>query len=149
MARLYRATSDDALRDKAARLMTEWAKTVKPGGDCGMRHYVYDKLVCGLVDMHLHAGRPDAVPMLEKTTEWASRTLERQPKIVDPGHNTHYYGLPQEWYTLSENHTARGRPPATRCSRSSPRSGAIRNIGTSSQIPHDRRARRECTRTAT
>jgi uncharacterized protein len=103
MARLYRATGDDALRDKAARLMTGWAATVKPDGDCGMRHYAYDKLVCGLVDMHLYAGHPDAVPMLEKTTAWASRTLERQPKIVDPGHNTHYYGLPQEWYTLSEN----------------------------------------------
>lgn len=103
MARLYRATGDDALRDKAVRLMTGWAKTVKPNGDCGMRHYAYDKLVCGLLDMHLYAGHPDALPMLKKTTEWASRTLERQPKIVDPGHNTHYYGLPQEWYTLSEN----------------------------------------------
>ena len=103
MARLYRATGDDALRDKAASLMTGWAKTVKPGGDCGMRHYAYDKLVCGLLDMHLYAGHPDALPMLEKTTEWARRTLERQPKIVDPGHNTRYYGLPQEWYTLSEN----------------------------------------------
>src|SRR5579872_5294493 len=51
MARLYRATGDDALRDKAAHLMSEWAKTVKPGGDCGMRHYAYDKLVCGLLDM--------------------------------------------------------------------------------------------------
>jgi uncharacterized protein len=103
MARLYRATGDDALREKAARLMTGWAKTVKPSGDCGMRHYAYDKLACGLLDMHLYASHPDALPMLEKTTEWASRTFERQPKIVDPGHNTHYYGLPQEWYTLSEN----------------------------------------------
>src|ERR1700674_1075025 len=34
MARLYRSTGDDALRDKAASLMTGWAKTVKPGGDC-------------------------------------------------------------------------------------------------------------------
>src|SRR5437764_5099018 len=33
MARLYRATGDEAVRDKAARLMTEWAKTVAPDGN--------------------------------------------------------------------------------------------------------------------
>ena len=39
MARMSRATGDTALRDKAARLMTEWGKTVKPDGDCRMEHY--------------------------------------------------------------------------------------------------------------
>ncbi len=33
MARMYRATGDARMRDKAVRLMTEWAKTVKPDGD--------------------------------------------------------------------------------------------------------------------
>lgn len=103
MARLSCATGDHALREKSGHLLTEWARTVKPDGDCGMRHYAYDKLVCGLVDMHLYAGHPAAVPLLEKTTDWARRTLDRQPKIVVPSHNTQYYGLPQEWYTLSEN----------------------------------------------
>ncbi len=37
-------------------LKTEWAKTVKPVGDCGMRHYPYEKLVRDLVDMHQYAG---------------------------------------------------------------------------------------------
>jgi DUF1680 family protein len=103
MARLYRATGDTAIRDKAARLMTEWARTVKPDGDCGMRHYAFDKLVCGLVDMQMYAGHADAIPLLEKTTGWARRTFEHENMIVLPGHNTIYYGLPQEWYTLSEN----------------------------------------------
>ena len=103
MARLYRATGDTVIRDKAARLMTEWAKTVKPDGDCGMRHYAFDKLVCGLVDMQMYAGQADAVPLLEKTTGWARRTFEHENMVVLPGHNTIYYGLPQEWYTLSEN----------------------------------------------
>ena len=103
MARLSCATGDHALREKSGHLLAEWARTVKPDGDCGMRHYAYDKLVCGLVDMHLYAGHPAAVPLLEKTTDWARRTLDRQPKIVVPSHNTQYYGLPQEWYTLSEN----------------------------------------------
>ena len=103
MARLSRATGDTAIRDKAARLLTEWAKTVKLDGNCGMRHYSFDKLVCGLVDMDRYAGHPDAVPLLEKTTGWARRTFEHENMVVVPAHNTMYYGLPQEWYTLSEN----------------------------------------------
>ncbi len=83
--------------------MTEWAKTIAPNGDCRMRHYAFDKLACGLVDMHLYAGHPDAVPLLEKVTAYARGSLAREPKTVTPSHNTQYYGLPQEWYTLSEN----------------------------------------------
>lgn len=103
MARLYRATGDTAWRDKAGLLMTEWAKTVKPDGDCRMKHYPFDKLVCGLVDMKLYADHPDAVPLLEKTTRFAQKTFEHDNMVVVPSHNTMYYGLPQEWYTLSEN----------------------------------------------
>jgi DUF1680 family protein len=103
MSRMYRATGDSALRDKASYLLAEWAKTVKPDGDCGMRHYSYDKMVCGLVDLKLYADHPDAVPLLEKITDWASKTFEHENMIVVPNHNTMYYGMPQEWYTLSEN----------------------------------------------
>jgi uncharacterized protein len=103
MARMYSATGDAELRDKASLLLTEWAKTVKSDGDCRMRHYSYDKMVCGLVDMQRYADHPDAVPLLEKITDWASRNLERENMIVVPSHNTMYYGKPQEWYTLSEN----------------------------------------------
>jgi DUF1680 family protein len=103
MARLYRATGDIPLRDKAARLMTEWAKTVPADGNCRMRHYAFDKLACGLVDMHLYAAHPDASGLLENVTSHAQRSLEREPRTVTPSHNTQYYGLPQEWYTLSEN----------------------------------------------
>src|SRR6266850_894549 len=46
---------------------------------------------------------PEAIPLLEKITDHARRTLAREPKTVTPSHNTEYYGLPQEWYTLSEN----------------------------------------------
>src|SRR5258708_5218711 len=44
LSRLYRATGDTPVRDKAARLMTEWAKTLALNGDCRMRHYAFDKL---------------------------------------------------------------------------------------------------------
>lgn len=103
MARMYRATGDGALRDKASYLLAEWAKTVKPDGDCGMRHYSFDKMVCGLLDLHLYADHPDAVPLLERITDWASKTLDHEDMVVVPNHNTMYYGKPQEWYTLSEN----------------------------------------------
>jgi hypothetical protein len=39
LSRMYRANGDTPMRDKAVRLFTEWTKTVKPDGDCGMRHY--------------------------------------------------------------------------------------------------------------
>ena len=103
MARLYRATGDTPVRDKAVRLTTEWAKTLPADGNCRMRHYAFDKLVCGLVDMHLYAAHTDASGLLEKVTRYAVRSLEREPRTVTPSHNTQYYGLPQEWYTLSEN----------------------------------------------
>ena len=103
MARLYRATGDSELRDKASYLLAEWAKTIKPDGDCRMRHYSYDKMVCGLVDMKLYAEHADAVLLLEKVTDWARRTLEHKNMTVVPYHNTMYYGMPQEWYTLAEN----------------------------------------------
>src|SRR5215471_19283948 len=103
MARLYRATGDTPVRDKAVRLTTEWAKTLPADGNCRMRHYAFDKLVCGLVDMHLYAAHTDASDLLEKVTRYAVRSLEREPRTVTPSHNTQYYGLPQEWYTLSEN----------------------------------------------
>jgi DUF1680 family protein len=103
MARLYRATGDTEVRDKAARLMSEWARTIKPNGDCGMRHYPFDKMVCGLVDMARYAGHPDATPLLGKITSFARSNFEHENMVVVPSHNTMYYGLPQEWYTLAEN----------------------------------------------
>jgi len=101
MSRMYRATGDVAMKEKAVRLMTEFAKTVKPDGDCGMRHYSYEKLVCGLVDIREYAGHEEAIPLLEKVTDWASRTFSRENIPAIP--LSSYQGRPSEWYTLSEN----------------------------------------------
>ncbi len=101
MSRMYRATGDAAMREKAVRLMTEFAKTVKPDGDCGMRHYSYEKLVCGLVDMQAYAGHEAAIGLLEKVTDWAGRTFSRENTPAIPFKS--YQGRPSEWYTLSEN----------------------------------------------
>jgi DUF1680 family protein len=103
MARLSRATADRALHDKASHLMTEWGKTVKPDGNCGMRHYAWDKLVCGLVDMHVYGREPAAVPLLEKVTTWASRTFNHENRPASKAPHASFSGSPSEWYTLSEN----------------------------------------------
>ena len=92
------------MRDKALELVTEYAKTIGPDGDAGMRHYPFDKLVCGLVDLQLYAGHRDAGPVLERVTASAVKNFERvKLPLADPSHDQHYYGLPQEWYTLAEN----------------------------------------------
>ena len=116
------------MRDKAVTLMTEWAKTVKPDGDAGMRHYPYDKLVCGLVDLQLYAGHDAAIPVLEKVTDFAINNLDRSNNLADPNHDTAYYGVPQERYTLSENLFARIASPAIRSSRRLPRCGSTRMV---------------------
>ncbi len=103
MSRLSRATGDAQLRDKAVALLGEYTRTLKADGDAGMRHYPFDKLVCGLVDLQLYADHQPAIEVLEKVTAFASRTFDRSNNIADPTHNTAYYGVPQEWYTLSEN----------------------------------------------
>jgi len=86
MSRMYRANDDTAMHDKASYLMMEFAKTVGSDGDCRMRVYPYEKLVCGLVDMHEYAGHSDAMPLLEKVTAFASKSFDRtrQPAAPKP-----------------------------------------------------------------
>jgi len=106
MSRMFRATGDDALREKAVRLFWEWARTIGPDGNAGdarLGHYRFDKLVCGLVDLAVYAEHRDAVTVLEKIADVASGTLSRENRLADPKHNQGYYGVPQEWYTLAEN----------------------------------------------
>ncbi len=102
MSRMYRATSDTAIRDKAVRLFTEWSRTVKPDGDCGMGHYPFDKLVCGLVDLKVYADVSEAIPMLEKVVESASKKFSRENIPASPQRGL-YSGRVSEWYTLAEN----------------------------------------------
>jgi len=100
-ARMYKATDDTALRDKAIYLMDEWAKTIdKDGyflpfefGEHAHYHYIYDKFVQGLVDIYEYIGCERALQYLERITDWAEENLGR----------SNPYALPTEWYTLSEN----------------------------------------------
>lgn len=99
MARMSKATGDDALRHKAAFWMSEWASTIEPDGwffysrRPWQPHYIYDKTVGGLVDMASYAGRKDALTPLSRITDWAIENLDRSRKVDSD----------TEWYTLSEN----------------------------------------------
>jgi len=116
MARMYKATGDKPILDKATYLMTEWGKTIDPDGYFYYSrhpippHYTYDKTLCGLVDLYHYGGQQDALPLMEKITDWAIRNLDRSrtnPTKDDPdaGHGMPGQGPegPREWYTLSEN----------------------------------------------
>ena len=99
-ARMYKATGDNAIRDKAVYLMDEWGKTIDEDGFFGYKapphnpgHYIYEKMVGGLVDMYEYIGSENALEYLAKITDWAEKNLDR----------SNPYALPSEWYTLSEN----------------------------------------------
>ena len=103
MSRFSRTLNDSAIRDKAVLLFTEWAKTVKADGDCGMRHYPFEKLVGGLVDLQLYADYADTTSMLERVTDWAAKNLDRTRAPAAPKPWEAHSGTPLEWYTLGEN----------------------------------------------
>ncbi|HKF50670.1 MAG TPA: beta-L-arabinofuranosidase domain-containing protein [Candidatus Acidoferrales bacterium] len=103
MSRIYRATNDTDMRDKASYLMTEFAKTVGPDGNCRMGLYPYEKLVCGLTDMYVYAGQQDAIPLLERVTDYASKTFDRTRAPAAPKPWIMHSGKPLEWYTMPEN----------------------------------------------
>ena len=100
MARMHRATGDAPMREKAAYLIAEWAKTIKPNGDCGMDLYAYEKLLCGLVDLQEYAAMPSAAPLLEKTLDFVIRNYSRERV---PAGGALLNGRPSEWYTFPEN----------------------------------------------
>jgi DUF1680 family protein len=99
LARVYAATGDPACRAKADTLVAEWAKCIAPDGyfyystKPNAPHYVYDKMVGGLVDDYLYCGNKDALRHLSRITDWAVKNLDRSKPLPD--------GC--EWYTLSEN----------------------------------------------
>ncbi len=104
LAMLGTALSDPALHAKARRLVAGYAETLPADGNASMRLYDWDKLICGLIDAHIHAASPDALPALTRTIAWAARTFDRTRAIPD-GHD--FWGAgpgdTSEWYTLGEN----------------------------------------------
>ena len=108
MARMYKATNDRAMLDKASYLIDEWAKAIDPDGyfyysrKPQFPHYIYEKTVCGLVDMYAYGGNKKAISYLEKITAWAEKNLDRTRRTARLGERG-FSADGTEWYTLSEN----------------------------------------------
>jgi len=109
MARMYKATGDVPMHDKATRLMREWVKTFDADGapyfapstkELYLSHYSWDKTIYGLLDLYYFGGEKDALPVLERMTDWGVKYLDRSNKSP-AGYDIQ--GFPVEWYTLSEN----------------------------------------------
>lgn len=103
MSRMAKATGDTAMRDKAAYLMTEFAKTVPPNGNCRMAHYPFEKLIGGLVDLHRCFDHPEAMKLAEKVTDFAIGNFDRTRLPASPKPWENHSGKPLEWYTMGEN----------------------------------------------
>jgi hypothetical protein len=100
LARLHGATGNPACRDKANRLIEGWAKCIGPDGyfyashKPNAPHYIYDKMLWGLLDVHAYCGNREALVHLGRITDWAVKNLDRSRRVNDTA---------TEWYTLSEN----------------------------------------------
>jgi len=107
LARMYAITGSKETRDKVLRLNRLYAQTLS--GDFYDKNrfpaYCYDKLVCGLIDSHRWAGDPDALSILQRTTDTVLPHLP--PKAVEqgeawrPGKDESYTW--DESYTIAEN----------------------------------------------
>jgi DUF1680 family protein len=103
MSRLAKALGDARRAEKVRGLVREWAKNIGP-----LRFfyytrapkpptYIYDKMMCGLVDAYRYAGMTAAAPLMARITKWAETNLDRsRMPPTRPGNAG-------EWYTLSEN----------------------------------------------
>jgi DUF1680 family protein len=108
MARMYKATNDTAILDKASYLIDEWAKAIEPDGyfyysrKPQFPHYIYEKTICGLVDMYAYGGNKNAIGHLERITSWAEKNLDRTRRVPRDSERG-FSADGTEWYTLSEN----------------------------------------------
>lgn len=97
LSRLYATTGDESCLLKLNALITGWGKTIDPNGffyyadDPHAPHYIYEKMVGGLVDAYVFTGHQEALTHLSTITDWAIDNL------------THNKRKANEWYTLSEN----------------------------------------------
>lgn len=101
-ARLFAATGDEQMADKARELMVGWAATIDESGyffhmtGATSKEYSFDKLVCGLLDIDHYIGDDQALPLLRRITGWMYRYGDRSRAYAWNGMG------PLEWYTLPE-----------------------------------------------
>lgn len=107
LARWYAIKRDNATRDKVLRLNRLYAQAISGAYYDKNRFptYCYDKIVCGLIDSHKYVGDPDALKILDRTTDTA---LPHMPKhAIEHGvawrPNKDFSWTWDESYTISEN----------------------------------------------
>lgn len=110
LARGYAITGDSAVREKVLRLNRLYAETISGGFYERSRFpaYTYDKLAMGLLDSHALAHDPEALAILERTTDTAlphlpARAIEHDQRWrmdKDPDDASWTW---DESYTLPEN----------------------------------------------
>ena len=107
LARWYAIKRDKPTREKVLRLNRLYAQTIS--GEYYDRNrfptYCYDKIVCGLIDAHKYAGDPDALAILNRTTDTA---LPHFPgRAIEHGvawrPDKNFSWTWDESYTISEN----------------------------------------------
>jgi DUF1680 family protein len=107
LARAYAINRDEKIRNKILRLNREYAKTISADFYENNRFpaYCYDKFVCGLMDSHRLANDPDALRILDHTTDVALPHLPGKAiehgRVWRPGKDESYTW--DESYTISEN----------------------------------------------
>ena len=107
LARVYAITGSQAAREKVLRLNRLYATTIDGQFYENNRFpaYCYDKLVCGLIDSHKYVGDPDALAILQKTTDTALPHLPQKAiehgQLWRPGKDESYTW--DESYTMPEN----------------------------------------------
>ena len=111
LARYYAATGDPACREKVSRMIRGYAATIRPEGRFYIENrfpaYIYDKLVCGLIDAHTYAKDPLALDVLSRATNavWKYLPAKAMPHWEAPVNNREDFTLHawDESYTLPEN----------------------------------------------
>jgi hypothetical protein len=110
LARVYAITGEEETREKVLRLNRLYAETISPDFYTKNRFpaYCYDKLLLGLMDSHTYAKDPQALAILEHTTNTAipylpGRAIEHDHpwrKDKDPADASWTW---DESYTMPEN----------------------------------------------
>src|ERR1700739_3745249 len=110
LARVYAITGEEATREKVLRLNRLYAETISPDFYTRNRFpaYCYDKLLLGLIDSHTYAHDPQALAILEHTTNTALPHLPGHAIEHDHPWRTDKDPADASWtwdesYTMSEN----------------------------------------------
>lgn len=103
-SKMYCITKEKNILEKINYLMYEWADTIEKDGfflytnNPSVPHYIYDKMVGGLVDICKYTGNKDSLKYLGKITDWAEKNLDKTNEYAHNG----IVGA-TEWFTLPEN----------------------------------------------